>query len=399
MEQKIKKFKKVFPWYVGLSGDLLFWGAIDTLFLTTVKWLEASQIVSLSTVSLIICIIMQLPLLKLIKKIGNTNSVRVGALMFLIASVLLTLGKKYIVIMLGQILYELAFTFRNMANAILKNNLELQNEASEYIKIKTRANTVYAVATMIVSLIVSTMFNMNNYLPMFGCMSVCFICFILAFGIVDYSNNKSITENRKKEKIQYGKIILLLIIIYGLFYTIVNQGQSNGKLFIQQQLLLNYDVARTATVIGIIVFVSRIVRVISNMSFSKIYEKYQTKMGIIFPIMLSIAILNMILGSIIGNNLILKFIIMSMGYIIIVFIRDPFEVYMQDLAIKNVGQDKQQTLLTIMELASKIGRAIIGVSFSIILLREPMISIIIILFILSIAEILMSIKLYKMVNE
>lgn len=399
MEQKIKKFKKVFPWYVGLSGDLLFWGAIDTLFLTTVKWLEASQIVSLSTVSLIICIIMQLPLLKLIKKIGNTNSVRVGALMFLIASVLLTLGKKYIVIMLGQILYELAFTFRNMANAILKNNLELQNEASEYIKIKTRANTVYAVATMIVSLIVSTMFNMNNYLPMFGCMSVCFICFILAFGIVDYSNNKSITENRKKEKIQYGKIILLLIIIYGLFYTIVNQGQSNGKLFIQQQLLLNYDVARTATVIGIIVFVSRIVRVISNMSFSKIYEKYQTKMGMIFPIMLSIAILNMILGSIIENNLTFKFIIMSIGYIIIVFIRDPFEVYMQDLALKNVGQDKQQTLLTIMELASKIGRAIIGVSFSIILLKEPMISIIIILFILSIAEILMSIKLYKMVNE
>ena len=319
--------------------------------------------------------------------------------MFLIASALLTLGEKYIVIMLGQILYELAFTFRNMANAILKNNLELQNEASEYIKIKTRANTVYAVATMIVSLIVSTMFNMNNYLPMFGCMSVCFICFILAFGIVDYSNNKSITENRKKEKIQYGKIILLLIIIYGLFYTIVNQGQSNGKLFIQQQLLLNYDVAKTATVIGIIVFVSRIVRVISNMSFSKIYEKYQTKMGMIFPIMLSIAILNMILGSIIENNLTLKFIIMSIGYIIIVFIRDPFEVYMQDLALKNVGQDKQQTLLTIMELASKIGRAIIGVSFSIILLKEPMISIIIILLILSIAEILMSIKLYKMVNE
>lgn len=399
MEQKIKKFKKVFPWYVGLSGDLLFWGAIDTLFLTTVKGLEASQIVSLSTVSLMICIIMQLPLLKLIKKIGNTNSVRVGALMFLIASALLTLGEKYIVIMLGQILYELAFTFRNMANAILKNNLELQNEASEYIKIKTRANTVYAVATMIVSLIVSTMFNMNNYLPMFGCMSVCFICFILAFGIVDYSNNKSITENRKKEKIQYGKIILLLIIIYGLFYTIVNQGQSNGKLFIQQQLLLNYDVAKTATVIGIIVFVSRIVRVISNMSFSKIYEKYQTKMGMIFPIMLSIAILHMILGSIIENNLTFKFIIMSIGYIIIVFIRDPFEVYMQDLALKNVGQDKQQTLLTIMELASKIGRAIIGVSFSIILLKEPMISIIIILFILSIAEILMSIKLYKMVNE
>lgn len=36
-QEQIKKFNKVFPWYSGLSGDLLFWVAIDTLFLTVVK--------------------------------------------------------------------------------------------------------------------------------------------------------------------------------------------------------------------------------------------------------------------------------------------------------------------------------------------------------------------------
>lgn len=36
-KEKMTKFNKIFPWYAGLSGDLLFWVAIDTLFLTVVK--------------------------------------------------------------------------------------------------------------------------------------------------------------------------------------------------------------------------------------------------------------------------------------------------------------------------------------------------------------------------
>ena len=48
----------------------------------------------------------------------------------------------------------------------------------------------------------------------------------------------------------------------------------------------------------------------------------------------------MILGSFIRNSIMLKFGIMSLGYIIILFIRDPFKVYMQDLALRKVGKKK-----------------------------------------------------------
>lgn len=65
----ISKFNKIFPWYNGLSSDLLFWVAIDTLFLTVVKKFNAAQIVSLTTLSMITCIILQIPLLKIIKKL------------------------------------------------------------------------------------------------------------------------------------------------------------------------------------------------------------------------------------------------------------------------------------------------------------------------------------------
>ena len=209
-----------------------------------------------------------------------------------------------------------------------------------------------------------------------------------------YKNEK---RKETKIKIKYSKIIIFALISYGLFFPIVNSGQSNGKLFIQQELLQNFDVEKTAIIIGAILSISRIVRVISNMLFNKIHEKYKDKVGVILPILLSISCGLMILGSLVEDFIIVKFSIMSFGYIIILFIRDPFKVYMQDLALKNVKKEDQQSILTTMELSRKIGRAIMSLSFTMILVNNPMITVIAILFALSIIEILVSIKLYKLV--
>ena len=168
-------------------------------------------------------------------------------------------------------------------------------------------------------------------------------------------------------------------------------------MFIQQELLINFDVEKTALIIGVILCVSRIVRVISNMAFNKIHRKFKEKVGIMLPLLLSLSIILMIVGSFITNSAILKFTIMSLGYIIILFVRDPFKVYMQDLALNNIDKAYQQTLLTTLELSRKIVRAILSFSFTLILIDYPMIVVISILFILSLIEIIISIKLYKLI--
>ncbi len=400
-ENKLKRFNKIFPWYDGLSGDLLFWVAIDTLFLTVVKNFTASQIVSLTSISMIINILLQVPLLKIIHKIGNTKSVRLGSFLLLISSILLTFGRNYITIVIGKIFYEMSFTFQNMINAVLKNNLELQHTENEYIKYRTKANTIYAAVTMIISFVASIMFNINNYLPMIGCITFCVICFILSWYMVDYSkDNKNKLEKNKetgKEKIKYTKIIIFIILSYGLFYPMVNSGQSNGKLFIQQELLKLYDVEKTSLVIGAILCVSRIVRLLSNIKFDKIHKKYEDKVGIMLPVGLLISLILMLIGYNVSNMPVMKFVIMGFGYVIILFIRDPFKVYMQDLALKNTDKNRQQTLLTTMELSRKIVRTIISLSFTTILLKYPMVLVISILTVLSIIEIFVSIYLYKII--
>ena len=56
-KKKIEMSIKLYPYYYGLSADLMFWAAINTLFLTTVKDFTASQINSLISLSVLISFI------------------------------------------------------------------------------------------------------------------------------------------------------------------------------------------------------------------------------------------------------------------------------------------------------------------------------------------------------
>lgn len=288
-----------------------------------------------------------------------------------------------------------------MADVILKNNLEIQNRGNDYIKVKTKSSTIYAVVTMIIAFMATILFNINNYLPMLLCILFCLLCFLLSFYIVDFSNydivNEKIENEKNKNNMKFNRIIIAIFISYGLFLPVVSSGQSNGKLFIQQELFKNFDVQKTALILGAVLCISRVARVISNMSFNKVYKKIKEKVGIVLAVLLSISIMCLILGSFITSLLILKFVIMSFGYVIILFIRDPLRIYMQNLALNSIDKKSQQTLLTTMELLRKIIRAIMSLTFTLILIDNSMILVMIILFILSIVEIFISIKIYELV--
>lgn len=397
MKGKINRFIKVFPWYSGFTGDLLFYIAIDTLFLTIVKNFSPSQIVSLTSISQLVCIALQFPILFIIKKIGNTASVRAGAFLLLLSAIFITFGKNYYIVLLGRIFHDAAAIFRTASFVALENNLDIIDDRKDFVRLRTAANTVYAVVTMLISFVASYMFNLNHYLPMIGCITTCAIGFILSLFMKDYSDyNRISSENKagEKVKINYNKFLIMAILAYAIFYPIVTNGQNEGKLFIQQQILLDFDIDQTSLIIGGIICVSRIVRVFSNVAFAKLYCKYQGKMGVALPVMLSLSMAFMLFGSFIPQ-VIVKIIVMAIGYTIILFARDPFRLYIQDVVFESTPKQQHQTLLTILEFGVKIASAGIGLGFSAILTGYPMIVIISIMFAISIIEIILSLKLYR----
>ena len=399
MNKEINRFIKIFPWYSGLTADLLFYIAIDTLFLTVVKNFSAAQIVSLTSFAQFACIALQFPILFIIKRIGNTASTRVGAIFLLISAILITMGKSYYLVLLGRLFHDVSVIFKTASFIALENNLDLIDKRSDFVRLRASANTVYAVLTMFISFVASYMFNLNNYLPMIGCIIACAIGVILTFLMKDCSDYNKITykkENKEKVKIHYSKFIILAIVVYSLFYPIVNNGQTDGKLFIQQQILLDFDIDNTSLIIGAIVCVSRIIRVFSNVVFAKLYNKYQGKLGLALPIMLSCSIAFMLFGSLIPQ-VVIKIIVMGIGYTIILFARDPFKLYMQDVIFENTPKEQHQTLLTMLEFGVKSTTAGIGLGFSAILINYPMIIVMALMLAISTIDIVLSIKLYKMV--
>jgi hypothetical protein len=391
------RFLKLFPWYSGLTGDLLFYIAIDTLFLTIVKNFSPAEIVSITSLSQLICIALQFPVLFIIKKIGNTASVRSGAFFLLLSAIFIAFGKSYYLVLLGRIFHDVAAIFKSASIVALENNLDLIDRKSDFVRYRTLANTFYAVITMLISFVASYMFNLNNYLPMIGCITTCALGFVFSLFMKDYSDyNKILYKNKTgaKVKIHYNKLIIIAVILYSLFYSIVTNGQNEGKLFIQQTILLDFDVDQTSLIIGAIICVSRIIRVISNVIFEKLYKKYLNKIGIALPVLLCTSIALLLFGSFIPQ-IIVKILVMAVGYTIILFIRDPFKLFIQDVIFANTKKEQHQTLLTVLEFGVKIATAGIGLSFSAILLSCSMLVIMMIMFAISLIEIILSIILYR----
>jgi len=398
MHSRMKRFIKLYPWHSGFTADLLFYIAIDTLFLTQVKNFSPAQIVSITSFSQFACIALQFPVLFIIKRIGNTSSVRVGSLSLLLSSILITFGKSYYLVLLGRLFHDIAVIFRTASYVMLENNLDMIGKRHDFVRLRTAANTVYAVITMVISFVASLMFNLNNYLPMLGCIAACVIGFVLSFFMKDYSDYDRIqivSKKHEKVKVHYSKLIILAIIVYSLFYPLVTSGQSEGKLFIQQNILLSFDIEETSLILGAILCVSRIIRVFSNIVFAKLYEKHQKKLGVALPALLCLSTGFIMLGSFVPQA-VMKIVVMAAGYIIILFVRDPFRLFMQDAIFENTPKQQHQTLLTILEFGVKIGTAGIGLIFSAILLQYPMLAVMAILFVLTLIEIFLSIKLYKM---
>lgn len=396
----LKRFYKIFPIFYGLSGDLLFYVAIDTLFYTVVKGFLPEQLSLLTTVSALFCILLKVPITKIIEKIGNTKSVRVGALGLIVTSLIITFSKSFLIIMIARIIYLISFVFINMQNTMLKNNLTILNREEEYAKIISRGSTVYAIITMIIAFIAGYMFNINNYLPMYFCIAFCIISFVISLYLKDISTDDKqiLKEKDSKQKVKLSKIIFIVLVFYGIFYALVDVGQPNGKLLIQYELSDIYDISTTATYFGIIIAISRVSRVIGNIYFGKLYTKIKDKISNLFCILMLMAFVFLAVGYFFNYNTTLKFIIMSIGFCIILAIRDQFKIYIYDLALRVSTAKERQSVTIYLEFTRRTGAAIVSLIATAILTKVTLIYVIICLLILAVIELVLSMRIYKMIK-
>ena len=396
MEQETKKINrsiKIYPLFASFTGDLIFFVPIDTLFLTLVKGLNASQITAMTMVALMICIVFQKVILAIVKKIGNVNSLRLGATMLLIASLVLTFGKSFIAMLLYKSIHELAVMFLNMDEIILKNNLKAVNRKDDYFKIRNKSKIIYAIITLFTALVAGKMFNVNNYLPMY--LSIIIYVLVLGTAFLYYESkvNNELETKKEHKKLKITSIIFYVILSNAVFYSIIKMGQNNSKLFMQYDFQKFLSVEMVTYYITTIVFISRIARLVGNVIFGKVYLKIKDKMSIVLTICLALAFLLLIIGHFIESAFICKVIIMSLGYFLILAIRDSFQTYIEDIALTISNKEEQQEIIIKIEVYRRLGTLILSAIFTLILMKYELIVIEFILLGLSIIEIFINKRL------
>lgn len=369
MIERVEKSNKIYPIYYGLSSDLVFWIAINTLFLSTVKNLSAFQINSLTTISTILAIVLYFFASKIINKIGNITSVRLANLLLLLSSLLLTFSKSYFFLLLGQILYEFAFVFKAIDSVILIKNLKYLKKEEKYLEIKNKGTTIYSLITMIISLISGFLFNINPYLPMFICVFICTINLILSMFIVEGDIKE---EPNMKTSVKISKLVVYIILIYGLLYGIIVIGQNNAKLFMQYRLNEVVSIEKTAIILSFIVFASRLVRLISNLTFMKIYNVLKNKIIILMEFLLLVSYVLFVIGNFIRNGIIAA-LIMAIGFIIFLWLRDPIENLLTELLMKNTKVDEREQTIIYFQFFRKLTTFLLSMVATLILLKFEMV--------------------------
>lgn len=365
----MRKSNLTYVFYQTFNLDLLFWIVIDNLFLTTVKGLGAFDIVLVTMVGLGLAILFY-PLVNLIvKKISNKACIIISTSALMLAITIFTVCNSIYFFMFAQFLYCISSPFKQVSSVMLKNNLKEQNKEGDFVKWQSYGRLGYSIITLVVSLVAGFAFNVSPYLPMI----LSFTCTVigLVFAII-YTEPKICKQeeqqnNTHKNEVSIKSLVTNKTLILLLLFNIFGVGafmfmQSKSTLLIQYACEnINMDIATISLVVSGIVFGSRVIRMLSNLFYPKIFEKVKNKRKIFIAMSLCLLLSGIFfaVGSYISTNFIVELIFITLGFYIILSIRDIYAVTESKIILNNLNDAEQKQAYVMASFFTLIGRLVV----------------------------------------
>lgn len=217
---------KLFKWYIGLSYDFLFFLVVQVFFLNQVKHISMADILLLESLFAIIRLILQVPIMKFVKILGNLTCFRLGPF-FTFASLMTYLfAPSFGFLVFASLLKAIGWGFQNISSpSLLYNELKSEGLEQDYGKVQGRAQSDFILINTIASFVSGFLFELNHYIPITLCLFIHFIIIIISFVIKPQHNNEMIvTKNNSVlkdiRKVMNDKffiyLFIFMMIIWGL---------------------------------------------------------------------------------------------------------------------------------------------------------------------------------------
>lgn len=382
-QNKLNLVGRLYPWFAGLTNNLVFYVIINTVWLTNVKGFDSMQVVFLDVcVSLAVRVFLT-PAIKLSERLGNTWAMRLGAISLFIASVLLTFGTEYAVFIVAMVFQALAVVLMAIRDVLIQDNLSHIHKSEEYLRVSSRAHLIYTVISMLASLVVGLFFNKWSYLPMILGIIICGIAVIMSFFIYDIEDrnasaaevnkNDSVTKTNSELSLPHPiKFSLPVLIFCGLLYGVISIGQNNGKLLFQYQLETQASVDQVVFYLGMAWFISRIIRILVDLIYPAIHHLFHRKVAVLLLLWATISIVLILLGFFLPINFSSRMLLMASGFILMPAIRDPLHIFCQTILFKEVDKADRKNALVYLVVMQQAGQFLFSLIASAILLFLPL---------------------------
>ena len=382
--------KTLFCLYQSTSDDLMFWCWFDVLILSMNYGFSMTQISLLFSVSFWVALAMKVPANALAKKLGAARCVLLSAALFLSAALLLTFGSTFAVAVVGQSIYLAAGSFQEMATVIAKKAAERDPANVDYMQLMSTTGVIFSVISLIAAMSMSRLYEMNKNLPMYICIGFCLNSCVLAYFISRYDEEdtkESLSTRREvlpgMKMRSFDKTTLSCLFLSILFMVIFYVSGDYLKIMIENDLSTVTDSGRTVFLFSMILLVSRIIKIVSNLL---LYAGRNIKIG--QESVLSFIVISVVLIAVLGvlsrwGSGYYGILISVSAFLIRVMVFDPFRFSIYDFMLKRLKEDKMIDVLFVQSTGSEISRAVFSTISTVLLKYYGMHSVMLMLLIIS----------------
>ena len=257
-EVKVRKHNlRLYPKYLMLGYDLLFFYGIRVMFLLDVKGITESQILLAATVYALSMIVMQVPATLLASKIGYKNTAIAGNIFNIIWAILMITFDGFAGLALSQFVSAIAFALKYVSGPNLLSTSIPQAPTYQRNEIFSRLDkkgfSRYCIFSAVSTIIAGFLYDINPYIPIFLCLICVIAATAISFNFYDIQEEESkesfkdyIKDLKKGYKfITKSKRLRALLVMTGAVWGII-------VLLDSYQLTLLQDIGATSVQVGFI---------------------------------------------------------------------------------------------------------------------------------------------------
>ena len=257
-EVKVRKHNlRLYPKYLMLGYDLLFFYGIRVMFLLDIKGITESQILLAATVYALSMIVMQVPATLLASKIGYKNTAIAGNIFNIIWAILMITFDGFAGLALSQFVSAIAFALKYVSEPNLLSTSIPQAPTYQRNEIFSRLDkkgfSRYCIFSAISTIISGFLYDINPYIPIFLCLICVIAATAISFNFYDIQEEESkesfkdyIKDLKKGYKfITKSKRLRALLVMTGAVWGII-------VLLDSYQLTLLQDIGATSVQVGFI---------------------------------------------------------------------------------------------------------------------------------------------------